>query len=1016
MALTPSTEVRIVISASAARASSTFDRLRASVTGVSNQMRGFDLQFRRLDRIWSLLAIGSGAALIKTFIGMAAELQKTQLQIAAFTRDLSQVPAVMDQVISLTERVPFTLNTMTQSFVRLKASGLEPIVDAQGNGPLKDLADAVAAFGGADEIFKRATIAIQQMAGKGVISMEELRQQLGEAVPVAMRVMAEQMEISVGELIDTVSRGNLEFEKGITALFEGFREKFGGAGELLKTTFTGQLQQARLEFEKLAKVLVLESGALDFLTAGLKLFNTQLSEFSEFLKGDLAPEKIQKFWDGFESLAVFAAKAAGPLFSLLSILKSIFQTIVNLTAGLPEEIIGGGILGFILFGRAGILPGALFGAFSTELESIARSIASFIGGTLDFLDSIGIKNVALGGLIGFMLFGKVGALITITALAADKIFQLLKKMWVNIAAFFVEGFANIGAQISLIFDDPKSIFNIDKLTAAGAIAGAKAKESFFKEFTSEGKLFGDLESGILGNLVKTFGEGSKQGNEFAEKVKKLFDNLRQLTPAIQKNREELVSMFRAIKDVGGLSPIQLKELQTGLKFIEATQLKLAGGGTALGRFDAKVNLQIEKFNKIIAQLTLRITELSATDSRVAGFRKEIQFLVDQNAKLRVLADTILSLESQKAFDRLTDQVKRFNQALDPFLTGTQFQRDLLAQRLEKVESRFAGMQLRLEQLRKTAKDKIHDDVLLAKALKELDEIQKRLNAGLENQLRLTKEQTKLDQLKAKEDLARSLNRIGSRISLLKPKDSLDNVERAANQAQARVQAILDTITQNITRTKQLLADGLITPEHAEQTIARLREMANAAREEGDKLVERMKFNASEWGKFMNSITDSFETAFDRAIDKLIDGTGSMKEVLLSFYKDITKAVIKYLAKQALISAGFGGGGGGGGGFLSGVFGGGGGGGGLLGGGFAKGGSFITGGAGGVDSTVVAFKATPGEPVAVGKPAIDGIGGGSEINITIHAIDSKSVKELFMREGSSLIQALDARKRINRGMA
>ena len=41
-----------------------------------------------------------------------------------------------------------------------------------------------AQFGGDSEIpLKRAAIAIQQMSGKGVISMEELRQQLGEAVP-----------------------------------------------------------------------------------------------------------------------------------------------------------------------------------------------------------------------------------------------------------------------------------------------------------------------------------------------------------------------------------------------------------------------------------------------------------------------------------------------------------------------------------------------------------------------------------------------------------------------------------------------------------------------------------------------------------------------------------------------------------------------------------------------------------------------------------------------------------------
>jgi hypothetical protein len=61
-------------------------------------------------------------------------------------------------------------------------------------------------------------------------------------------------------------------------------------------------------------------------------------------------------------------------------------------------------------------------------------------------------------------------------------------------------------------------------------------------------------------------------------------------------------------------------------------------------------------------------------------------------------------------------------------------------------------------------------------------------------------------------------------------------------------------------------------------------------------------------------------------------------------------------------------------------------GGLLGGlsglfGFAQGGSFTVGGAGGVDSQVAAFRATPGERVTVSRPG-QGMGGGSTINMSI----------------------------------
>jgi phage-related minor tail protein len=42
-------------------------------------------------------------------------------------------------------------------------------------------------------------------------------------------------------------------------------------------------------------------------------------------------------------------------------------------------------------------------------------------------------------------------------------------------------------------------------------------------------------------------------------------------------------------------------------------------------------------------------------------------------------------------------------------------------------------------------------------------------------------------------------------------------------------------------------------------------------------------------------------------------------------------------------------------------------------------------------------------------------GGDTYQISIQALDSRSVRELFMSEGSALVDALSSRQRINRGM-
>ena len=160
-----------------------------------------------------------------------------------------------EQVIDLARRAPFSIAAIQDSWVKFKSAGLDP-----ANGSMKSLLDAVAAFGGTDDVLKRASIAIQQMAGKGVISMEELRQQLGEAVPTAMRNLADSMGISVQELAKRVGNGGVQAAESLRNLFIEFNRVFGGQSEKMMQTFSGQLNILKTDMMLFAKVVSEESG------------------------------------------------------------------------------------------------------------------------------------------------------------------------------------------------------------------------------------------------------------------------------------------------------------------------------------------------------------------------------------------------------------------------------------------------------------------------------------------------------------------------------------------------------------------------------------------------------------------------------------------------------------------------------------------------------------------------------------------------------------------------------------
>ena len=98
----------------------------------------------------------------------------------------------------------------------------------------KDLFGAVAKAGQAlglsnDEI-SGSLLALQQVASKGTVSMEELRGQLGERLPIALAATAKGLGISQQELIKLVESGRLTSSEFFPAITKGLNDLTAGAG------------------------------------------------------------------------------------------------------------------------------------------------------------------------------------------------------------------------------------------------------------------------------------------------------------------------------------------------------------------------------------------------------------------------------------------------------------------------------------------------------------------------------------------------------------------------------------------------------------------------------------------------------------------------------------------------------------------------------------------------------------------------------------------------------------------
>lgn len=206
------------------------DKLRDYVLILSNIRLAF-LNVRDLTVGW-----------IGAMVKQSAEVERLTILMKGLSDETDEFNKSLDSSITLQRLFALArengmgVREITDAFVKMKSGGVDPM-----NGSLNSLTDAVAKFGGTSETMHRASIAIQQMAGKGVVSMEELRQQLGEAVPTAMRDMARAARMSVKEFTDLVSKGKVQAEPALELMFREFTMLYGGAGERIAKTVTGQM-------------------------------------------------------------------------------------------------------------------------------------------------------------------------------------------------------------------------------------------------------------------------------------------------------------------------------------------------------------------------------------------------------------------------------------------------------------------------------------------------------------------------------------------------------------------------------------------------------------------------------------------------------------------------------------------------------------------------------------------------------------------------------------------------------
>ena len=110
-----------------------------------------------------------------------------------------------------------------------------------------DMVIATRAIGASSEQTQGALLALEQMISKGVVSMEELRRQLGNAVPGAFEIGAKAMNMTTKEFNEFVKTGQLASAEFVPKFIAEFKRQYADCFKEISQTVdfaTGQLKES----------------------------------------------------------------------------------------------------------------------------------------------------------------------------------------------------------------------------------------------------------------------------------------------------------------------------------------------------------------------------------------------------------------------------------------------------------------------------------------------------------------------------------------------------------------------------------------------------------------------------------------------------------------------------------------------------------------------------------------------------------------------------------------------------
>lgn len=211
----------------------------------------------------------AASLVVKDFIEANVAFESFERTMVLVKGSTEEANAEFEYLTQLSNKLGLEVLDAAKNYASLSAATKGTNIEgAQTRQIFEAVSIAMSSLGKSSADTQGALQAITQIVSKGTVSMEELRQQLGERLPGAFQIAADSMGLTTKELNDLVASGKLTAEEFLPKLAAGLKLAFGDVSYV--DTYTASLNRLKNAATD-AELQIGRSGAFDVLTKSVQV-------------------------------------------------------------------------------------------------------------------------------------------------------------------------------------------------------------------------------------------------------------------------------------------------------------------------------------------------------------------------------------------------------------------------------------------------------------------------------------------------------------------------------------------------------------------------------------------------------------------------------------------------------------------------------------------------------------------------------------------------------------------------